>query len=182
MLKKRPWRTLNFIFLLFPRLWNNCLWSSFHLILIFRTCELRVLSDELDVLAICLLWSIKCQRYWFTGFQMFISSDVEDGIFFSFYFPPCDLMLLIQMAVYNWRICVPRGKATELFDCEYSTWVTELGFRVCCPRRTTMTNGEERLELKFRLSDGSDIGPSTYAASTTIATLKEQIIAEWPQG
>ncbi|XXG54208.1 hypothetical protein AAC387_Pa03g2152 [Persea americana] len=44
-----------------------------------------------------------------------------------------------------------------------------------------MTNGEERLELKFRLSDGSDIGPSTYAASTAIATLKERIIAQWPQ-
>ncbi|XXG84170.1 hypothetical protein AAC387_Pa10g1746 [Persea americana] len=41
--------------------------------------------------------------------------------------------------------------------------------------------GDERLELKFRLYDGSDIGPGKYAASTTIETLKERLVAEWPQ-
>ncbi|XP_024529234.1 membrane-anchored ubiquitin-fold protein 3 isoform X1 [Selaginella moellendorffii] len=41
--------------------------------------------------------------------------------------------------------------------------------------------GQELLELKFRLSDGSDIGPYKYAPATTIATLKESIIAQWPQ-
>ncbi|XP_058083104.1 membrane-anchored ubiquitin-fold protein 3-like [Magnolia sinica] len=44
-----------------------------------------------------------------------------------------------------------------------------------------MAEGEERLELKFRLFDGSDIGPSTYSPSTTVAMLKERIVAEWPQ-
>eukprot|EP00262_Sarcandra_glabra_P007383 TRINITY_DN20143_c0_g1_i1.p1 TRINITY_DN20143_c0_g1~~TRINITY_DN20143_c0_g1_i1.p1 ORF type:complete len:119 (-),score=11.84 TRINITY_DN20143_c0_g1_i1:232-588(-) len=44
-----------------------------------------------------------------------------------------------------------------------------------------MGEDDERLELKFRLFDGSDIGPSNYASSTTIATLKERIVAEWPQ-
>lgn len=42
--------------------------------------------------------------------------------------------------------------------------------------------GDERLELKFRLYDGSDIGPGKYAPSTTIETLKERLVAEWPQG
>lgn len=44
-----------------------------------------------------------------------------------------------------------------------------------------MAEREEQLQLKFRLYDGSDIGPRNYAASTTIANLKETIVAEWPQ-
>ncbi|KAF8401532.1 hypothetical protein HHK36_012472 [Tetracentron sinense] len=41
--------------------------------------------------------------------------------------------------------------------------------------------GEERVELKFRVYDGTDIGHSTYVSSTTVATLKETLVAEWPQ-
>ncbi|ERN06263.1 membrane-anchored ubiquitin-fold protein 3 [Amborella trichopoda] len=41
--------------------------------------------------------------------------------------------------------------------------------------------GEDLIELKFRLYDGSDIGPIRYAQSTTIATLKERIVSEWPR-
>ncbi|PKA63796.1 Membrane-anchored ubiquitin-fold protein 4 [Apostasia shenzhenica] len=41
---------------------------------------------------------------------------------------------------------------------------------------------EDLLELKFRLYDGSDIGPIWYAATFTVATLKDRIISEWPKG
>ncbi|XP_043708518.1 membrane-anchored ubiquitin-fold protein 3-like [Telopea speciosissima] len=44
-----------------------------------------------------------------------------------------------------------------------------------------MGGEEERLELKFRVYDGTDIGHNHYAASTTIATLKERLVSEWPQ-
>lgn len=41
---------------------------------------------------------------------------------------------------------------------------------------------EELVELKFRLDDGSDIGPIKYSSSTTVGFLKEKIIAQWPKG
>ncbi|XP_072953565.1 membrane-anchored ubiquitin-fold protein 3-like isoform X1 [Typha angustifolia] len=40
---------------------------------------------------------------------------------------------------------------------------------------------EDAIELKFRLFDGSDIGPNKYDPSTTVASLKEIILARWPQ-
>ncbi|OAY58191.1 membrane-anchored ubiquitin-fold protein 3 isoform X2 [Manihot esculenta] len=40
---------------------------------------------------------------------------------------------------------------------------------------------QDCIELKFRLADGTDIGPSKYSPATTVATLKEKIIAEWPK-
>lgn len=45
-----------------------------------------------------------------------------------------------------------------------------------------MAEGEALIELKFRMFDGTDIGHSTYAPSTTVATLKQKIVAEWPKG
>ncbi|KAI4389219.1 hypothetical protein MLD38_001467 [Melastoma candidum] len=33
--------------------------------------------------------------------------------------------------------------------------------------------------LKFRLSDGSDLGPRQYNPSITVAALKEDIVAQW---
>lgn len=39
----------------------------------------------------------------------------------------------------------------------------------------------EQLEIKFRLHDGSDIGPKMYSATTSVATLKESLLAEWPK-
>ncbi|KAG6402435.1 hypothetical protein SASPL_134628 [Salvia splendens] len=39
----------------------------------------------------------------------------------------------------------------------------------------------ELVELKFRLADGSDIGPSKYNSSATVTSLKENIIAQWPK-
>ncbi|XP_004489446.1 membrane-anchored ubiquitin-fold protein 2-like [Cicer arietinum] len=44
-----------------------------------------------------------------------------------------------------------------------------------------MTGRQDQLEIKFRLSDGSDIGPKSFAAATSIATLKEIILTQWPK-
>ncbi|KAK8532570.1 hypothetical protein V6N12_054007 [Hibiscus sabdariffa] len=41
--------------------------------------------------------------------------------------------------------------------------------------------GEELIELKFRIYDGTDIAHSTYASSMTVANLKQKIVAEWPR-
>ncbi|XP_068662729.1 membrane-anchored ubiquitin-fold protein 3-like [Aristolochia californica] len=43
-----------------------------------------------------------------------------------------------------------------------------------------MADKDANVEVKFRLYDGSDIGPSKYAPSVTIGSLKDKIIAEWP--
>ncbi|KAF8390695.1 hypothetical protein HHK36_025222 [Tetracentron sinense] len=40
---------------------------------------------------------------------------------------------------------------------------------------------EDLVELKFRLYDGSDIGPIRYSSAYTVAMLKERIVAEWPR-
>ncbi|CAA3002077.1 membrane-anchored ubiquitin-fold 6-like [Olea europaea subsp. europaea] len=40
---------------------------------------------------------------------------------------------------------------------------------------------EELVELKFRLDDGSDIGPIKYSSSTTVGFLKEKIFTQWPK-
>ncbi|GMH25679.1 hypothetical protein Nepgr_027522 [Nepenthes gracilis] len=40
---------------------------------------------------------------------------------------------------------------------------------------------EDLVELKFRLYDGSDIGPFWYSSASTVAVLKERIFAEWPK-
>ncbi|PKI60313.1 membrane-anchored ubiquitin-fold protein 4-like [Punica granatum] len=40
---------------------------------------------------------------------------------------------------------------------------------------------EDLIELKFRLYDGSDIGPFQYSPTSTIGMVKERIVAEWPK-
>ena len=45
-----------------------------------------------------------------------------------------------------------------------------------------MAGNQDQLEIKFRLIDGSDIGPKSFPAATSIATLKESILAQWPKG
>ncbi|KAG6581111.1 Membrane-anchored ubiquitin-fold protein 4, partial [Cucurbita argyrosperma subsp. sororia] len=40
---------------------------------------------------------------------------------------------------------------------------------------------EDLIELKFRLYDGLDIGPFRYSPTSTIAMVKERIVAEWPK-
>ncbi|KAK4408000.1 Membrane-anchored ubiquitin-fold protein 3 [Sesamum angolense] len=44
-----------------------------------------------------------------------------------------------------------------------------------------MAEGDEHLELKFRIFDGTDIGHGTYSSSITVATLKQRLLTEWPQ-
>ncbi|KAG4395778.1 hypothetical protein GLYMA_19G028200v4 [Glycine max] len=44
-----------------------------------------------------------------------------------------------------------------------------------------MAGNQDQLEIKFLLSDGTDIGPKSYAAATSIATLKESVLAQWPK-
>lgn len=41
---------------------------------------------------------------------------------------------------------------------------------------------EDLVELKFRLYDGTDIGPFQYSPMFTVAMLKERIVTEWPKG
>ncbi|KQJ82313.1 membrane-anchored ubiquitin-fold protein 4 [Brachypodium distachyon] len=41
---------------------------------------------------------------------------------------------------------------------------------------------EEEVEVKFRLFDGSDIGPiRCNAAATTVAALKDRVVTDWPK-
>ncbi|KAJ4972536.1 hypothetical protein NE237_005710 [Protea cynaroides] len=40
---------------------------------------------------------------------------------------------------------------------------------------------EDLVELKFRLYDGTDIGPIRYSSASTVAMVKERIVAEWPK-
>lgn len=42
--------------------------------------------------------------------------------------------------------------------------------------------GEDLVELKFRLYDGSDVGPFQYSPTATVAMLKERLVSEWPNG
>ncbi|KAL5987297.1 MYND-type zinc finger protein mub1 [Asimina triloba] len=39
----------------------------------------------------------------------------------------------------------------------------------------------EQLEIKFRLFDGSDIGPKKFPLATSIASVKETILSQWPK-
>lgn len=44
-----------------------------------------------------------------------------------------------------------------------------------------MAGVHDQLEIKFRLIDGSDIGPKSFPAATSVATLKESILSQWPK-
>ncbi|XP_020255636.1 membrane-anchored ubiquitin-fold protein 3-like [Asparagus officinalis] len=45
-----------------------------------------------------------------------------------------------------------------------------------------MAGDDDLIELKFRLFDGTDIGPSKYDPSTSVGSLKQIILDQWPQG
>lgn len=40
----------------------------------------------------------------------------------------------------------------------------------------------ESIELKFRIFDGTDVAHANYPSTTTVATIKERLVAEWPKG
>ena len=44
-----------------------------------------------------------------------------------------------------------------------------------------MAGNQDQFEIKYRLTDGSDIGPKSFPAATSIATLKESVLAQWPK-
>lgn len=41
---------------------------------------------------------------------------------------------------------------------------------------------EELVDIKFRLYDGSDIGPFRYSSAATVDMLKQRIVSDWPKG
>ncbi|KAI9176574.1 hypothetical protein LWI28_004485 [Acer negundo] len=41
---------------------------------------------------------------------------------------------------------------------------------------------EDLVDIKFRLYDGSDIGPFRYSSASTIDMLKQRIVSDWPKG
>lgn len=49
-------------------------------------------------------------------------------------------------------------------------------------RSLRMAEVQDQLEIKFRLTDGSDIGPKSFPAATSVATLKESVLTQWPKG
>lgn len=44
-----------------------------------------------------------------------------------------------------------------------------------------MSGVQDQLEIKFRLTDGLDIGPTSYPAAASVSNLKESILAQWPK-
>ncbi|XP_004300660.1 PREDICTED: membrane-anchored ubiquitin-fold protein 6-like [Fragaria vesca subsp. vesca] len=44
-----------------------------------------------------------------------------------------------------------------------------------------MAATQDLIEVKFRLSDGTDIGPHKYSPAATVASLKEKILTQWPK-
>ncbi|GAB2289366.1 Membrane-anchored ubiquitin-fold protein 3 [Dionaea muscipula] len=41
---------------------------------------------------------------------------------------------------------------------------------------------EDLVDIKFRLFDGSDLGPFRYSSASTVEMLKERIVSDWPKG
>ncbi|KAK8588256.1 hypothetical protein V6N13_087196 [Hibiscus sabdariffa] len=48
-------------------------------------------------------------------------------------------------------------------------------------KASIIAQGERLIELRFRLFDGTDIAHSTYKSSMTVSTIKQKLVAEWPQ-
>ncbi|KAL9246048.1 hypothetical protein vseg_019631 [Gypsophila vaccaria] len=40
---------------------------------------------------------------------------------------------------------------------------------------------DDLIELKFRLNDGSDIGPFRYPPTSTVSLLKDSVFSHWPK-
>ncbi|PRQ16910.1 hypothetical protein RchiOBHm_Chr7g0189361 [Rosa chinensis] len=41
---------------------------------------------------------------------------------------------------------------------------------------------EDLVDIKFRLYDGSDIGPFSYSSASTVDMLKQRVVSDWPKG
>ncbi|KAL4582018.1 hypothetical protein LXL04_006555 [Taraxacum kok-saghyz] len=44
-----------------------------------------------------------------------------------------------------------------------------------------MSEVQDSLEIRFRLIDGSDIGPKSFPTALNVASLKESILSQWPK-
>ncbi|KAI3726145.1 hypothetical protein L1987_65942 [Smallanthus sonchifolius] len=44
-----------------------------------------------------------------------------------------------------------------------------------------MSGVQDSLEIRFRLIDGSDIGPKSFPVAASVASLKESILSQWPK-
>lgn len=49
-------------------------------------------------------------------------------------------------------------------------------------KSTTQMPEEDLVDIKFRLYDGSDIGPFRYSSASTVDMLKQRIVSDWPKG
>lgn len=45
-----------------------------------------------------------------------------------------------------------------------------------------MPETEESIDIKFRLDDGSDMGPFRYSSASTVDCLKQRVLSDWPKG
>ncbi|XP_073157846.1 membrane-anchored ubiquitin-fold protein 3-like [Henckelia pumila] len=50
------------------------------------------------------------------------------------------------------------------------------------PQPQTEPQPPQTQQIRFRIFDGTDICHGVYPLSTTIDTIKERLLAEWPQG
>ncbi|XP_022932445.1 membrane-anchored ubiquitin-fold protein 3-like isoform X2 [Cucurbita moschata] len=41
---------------------------------------------------------------------------------------------------------------------------------------------DDLIDIKFRLYDGSDVGPFRYSSASTVDVLKQRIVSDWPKG
>ncbi|CAN6705207.1 unnamed protein product [Malus baccata var. baccata] len=40
---------------------------------------------------------------------------------------------------------------------------------------------EDLVDIKFRLYDGTDIGPFSYSSASTVDMLKQRVVSDWPK-
>ncbi|XP_040985981.1 membrane-anchored ubiquitin-fold protein 3-like [Juglans microcarpa x Juglans regia] len=41
---------------------------------------------------------------------------------------------------------------------------------------------EDLVDIKFRLYDGTDMGPFRYSSASTVDMLKQRVVSDWPKG
>lgn len=59
----------------------------------------------------------------------------------------------------------------DLYECRGSC-----GFNYC------ELMSSDLVDIKFRLYDGSDVGPFRYSSTSTVDMLKERVVSDWPKG
>ncbi|KAM1339824.1 membrane-anchored ubiquitin-fold protein 3-like [Malus sylvestris] len=41
---------------------------------------------------------------------------------------------------------------------------------------------DDLVDIKFRLYDGTDVGPFSYSSASTVDMLKQRVVSDWPKG